>query len=151
MCVCVCTGKSLSLYYCSFNMKLCSCRDLVLLTSVSLRLTLTGCTLDDLHSWEALVSTGQQGCEGGLGGWRGYAEYCAQAFHHLLVSFTQAERICLLARSPRLSTHFTINNLGRKKKKPGGGGGGTGAGAGEKWTTRRTDSETVGMIPGVSN
>lgn len=32
-----CAGKSLSLYYYSLNMKLCSCRDLVLLTSVSLR------------------------------------------------------------------------------------------------------------------
>lgn len=32
-----CVGKSLSLYYCSFNMKLCSCGDLVLLTSVSLQ------------------------------------------------------------------------------------------------------------------
>lgn len=35
-----CVGKSLSLYYCSFNMKLCSCGDLVLLTSVSLQRTI---------------------------------------------------------------------------------------------------------------
>lgn len=34
-----CLGKSLSLYYCSFNMKLCSWGDLVLLTSVSLQRT----------------------------------------------------------------------------------------------------------------
>lgn len=34
-----CVGKSLSLYYCSFNMKLCSWGDLVLLTSVSLQRT----------------------------------------------------------------------------------------------------------------
>lgn len=34
-----CVGKSVSLYYCSFNMKPCSCGDLVLLTSVSLRRT----------------------------------------------------------------------------------------------------------------
>lgn len=34
-----CAGKSLSLYYCSFNMKLCSCGDLVLLTWVSLQRT----------------------------------------------------------------------------------------------------------------
>lgn len=34
-----CAGKSLSLYYCSFNMKLCSWGDLVLLTSVSLQHT----------------------------------------------------------------------------------------------------------------